>query len=165
MSLIFFISCSFVVGWLAHAGLALFNPLLDASNLFGRKRDVRVSQEAAQATLSIQVPTAAHVWYRSCAHVVEVDLPVVGRVRWKRSFCGLRISSAGGVRLFVLKAEPLGVTVVAPSFRSAPLPSLSRRKWQAGNTKAPSSSCCCTALKSRSDGLISSSWSTPAQST
>ena len=63
---------------------ALFNPLLDASNLFGRKRDVQVSQKASQAALSIQVPAAAHVWHRTCVHVVEVDLPVVGRVLWEK---------------------------------------------------------------------------------
>jgi hypothetical protein len=74
-------------------------------------------------------------------------------------------SSAGGARLFVLEVEPLGVTVGALCFESAPLPSLSRKKSHAGKTKAPSSSCCHTVLKSNSDGLISSSWSTPVQST
>jgi hypothetical protein len=45
-------------------------------------------------------------------------------------------SSAGGARLFVLEVEPLGVTVGAPCFESALLPSLSRKKSHAGKTKA-----------------------------
>jgi hypothetical protein len=68
------------VGRSAHAGSALFDPLPDAGDLFGRERDVRVPQEAVRAALSIQVPMAAHVGNWSGAHVVEIDLPVVGRV-------------------------------------------------------------------------------------
>ena len=64
----------------AHTGSALFDPLPDTGDLFGRKRDVRVPQEAARAALSVQVPTAAHVRNWTRAHVVEIDLPVVGRV-------------------------------------------------------------------------------------
>ncbi len=80
MSLVLFLSCSFVACGSAHAGSALFDPFLDASDLFGRERDVQVSQEAARAALSIQVPAAAHVGNWSGAHAVEIDLPGVGRV-------------------------------------------------------------------------------------
>ena len=68
------------MGRSAHTGSALFDPLPDAGNLFGRKRNVRVPQEAARAALSVQVPTAAHIRNWSGAHVVEIALPVVGRV-------------------------------------------------------------------------------------
>jgi hypothetical protein len=36
------------MGRSAHTGLALFDPLPDAGNLFGRKRDVRVPQETSE---------------------------------------------------------------------------------------------------------------------
>jgi hypothetical protein len=98
--------------------------------------------------------------------VVKIDLPVVVGVLREKVL--LRVDDfvrRGEARLFVREVEPLGVTVVAPCFESALLPSLSRKKSHAGNTKAPSSSCCRTVRKSNSDGLISSSWSTPVQST
>ena len=68
------------MGRSAHTGSALFDPLPDAGDLFGRKRDVRVPQEAAHAALSVQVPTAAHVRNWSGAHKAfasqEIQLPV-----------------------------------------------------------------------------------------
>ena len=98
--------------------------------------------------------------------MVKIDLPVVVGVLREKVL--LRVDDfvrRGEARLFVREVEPLGVTVVAPCFESALLPSLSRKKLHAGKTKAPSSSCCRTVRKSNRDGLISSSWSTPAQST